>query len=234
MKEGLALPVYGAFGILLLLLAVEWLPGGEPAIRMPTASHTARSNQAEPDSVARDTASWAASILHRPLFSANRRPAKNAGRAAMAAATGLPRLAGIMITAGGRRAIFMPDNGKAMTLAEGATLDDYTIRRIAPDRVLLSGIKGDKTLSPAYDPSHSGGTTTSGPFQGIGNPGFPQASFSPGFTPPQIPPLGFPRPGVPPPADDSNDENTENQPAAPPAMQPFPGIRGPFIPHGRN
>ena len=130
----------------------------------------------------------------------------------------------------------MPENGKAMTLPEGATLDDYTIRHIAPDRVLLSGIKGDKTLSPAYDPSHAGGTTTNpAPFQGMGNPAFPQGGFNPGFTPPQIPPLGFPRPGVPPPpADDANEDSNDNQPAAPPAMQPFPGIRGPFIPRGRN
>ena len=99
MKENLALPVYGAVGFLLLLLTIEWLPGGEPAIRMLAATHASRAIQAEPESVARDTASWSAEILRRPLFAANRRPAKNPGRAAMAAATGLPRLAGIMITA---------------------------------------------------------------------------------------------------------------------------------------
>ena len=248
MKGGLALPVYAALAVLLLILAVEWLPESDPAIAVPVAPRMAHGAAPEAETTARDTAAWATTILRRPLFTTGRRPQKSAGHLAQTAATGLPRLSGIMITAGGKRAIFMPDSGKAMTLAEGAALDDYTIRRIAADRVILHGAKGDMVLHPAYDPSHSGGTT---PImqnfgQPMNNPGFQPGPFNPGMgapgiPPPGIPPLGFPQPqpAAPPPngglnGGDDDNSDTPAQPVPSPVLPQFPGIRGPFIPRGRN
>ena len=159
---------------------------------------------------------------------------------------GLPRLAGIMITQGGRRAIFMPDGGKPLTLAEGASLDDYTIRHILADHVVLTGAKGDMVLRPSYDTAHGGGITTAageGVPQpniqpGFGQPNFPGGGFTPGFRPPGMPQMGMPQPQVPPPAS-SDDDNSDAQPApsapsTPVQPQPFAGFRGPFIPRGRS
>jgi hypothetical protein len=233
MKSGLVLPAYGAFGVLALLLVIEWLPAGEPAVRPPPVSHTQHSATAEADNTARDTTAWAAAILRRPLFTQGRKPYKTAGHLSQSTATGLPRLAGIMITGFGKRAIFMPEGGKPLTLGEGAAVDDYTIRRIAPDFVVLSGVKGEMTLHPAYDGSRVGQITPNPPM--FGQPGFQQPGFNPGFTPPQIPPLNFQPPQ--PAANQANDDDNDGQPAAPaiqPGMPQFPGIRGPFIPRGRN
>jgi hypothetical protein len=243
MKGGLALPVYGALALLLLILAVEWLPQGDPAIALPVAPRMTHGATPEADTTARDTAAWATTILRRPLFTTGRRPQKSAGHLAQTAATGLPRLSGIMITAGGKRAIFMPDSGKAMTLAEGAALDDYTIRRIAADRVVLHGAKGDMVLHPTYDPSHSGGVgiAVQNFGQPMNTPAFPPGPFNPGMAPVGMPPMGFPQPQPAPPPPNSGpnggDDDNSDAPAQPvpsPVLPQFPGIRGPFIPRGRN
>jgi hypothetical protein len=238
MKVGMALPTYGAAGFLLLLLVVEWLPSTDaPVPPPPQPAHTIHGATSEAESVAKDTAAWASAIIRRPLFAVNRRPPKTSGHNAQIAATGLPRLSGIMITQAGRRAIFMPETGKPITLGEGGSIDDYTIRRIAADRVVLSGAKGDMVLRPAYDAAHAGMTTTPIFGQpGYTPPGFPQPNFAPGFVqPPNVPP-GFPAPQVPQPGNAAADDNNNDGQTPPPApMQPrFPGIRGPFIPQGRN
>ena len=232
MKTGFEIPVYAAFGVLTLVLVYEWLPARQAAVSVPAIVHATHTASPEGETAAKDTNTWAAAILHRPLFSATRRPSKAQGRAAQAASTGLPRLSGILITGNYKRAIFMPDGGKPMTLAEGATVDDYTIRHIAADRVVLSGAKGDMVLRPVYDPAHAGGTTVNAPLFGQapnGNPIFPQGGFNPGFTP-QLPP-GFPQPNQP---ANASDDNNDGQTEPPRPGLPFPGIRGPFIPRGRS
>jgi hypothetical protein len=244
MKTTLGAPAVAApllaAAALVVVLAAEWMPHAERVLTVAPPSLHARGVASEPDSVAKDTESWARTIVARPLFTVNRRPPKLAGGKNAVALTGLPRLSGIMISRAGRRAIFMPEGGKARTLAEGASVDEYTIRQIAADHVVLTGAKGEMVLRPAYDGSvgHAGGA-------GDGQPALPQPGFAqgaPGYQPPGFNPAfrgpGFP--GMPPPQpapanasdDDSDDAATPApQPAAP---QPFPGFRGPFVPRGRN
>jgi hypothetical protein len=218
-----------AASVLLVVLTLEWLPGGAPVVTDPPPRVAVRGAANETDTVAKDTEGWARTIVARPLFAPTRRPPKNAEGRNAVASTGLPRLSGIMISRAGKRAIFSPEGGKAETLAEGATLDDYTIRKISADRVVLSGAKGDMVLTPSYDGARAGG----GPE--MGQPGFQPPGFNPGFRPP-----GF-QPMQPPPApaaaanasdDDSDDDATP--PSPPVSPQPFPGFRGPLIPRGRN
>ncbi len=232
MKPSLAAPA-GAAALLLMVLAWEWMPSAEPVVTVAPPSQRARGTASEPDSAAKDTEGWANTIVARPLFAMTRRPPKTAGGHNPVAATGLPRLSGIMISAAGRRAIFMPEGGKARTLAEGASLDEYTIRQIAADHVVLSGAKGDMVLHPAYDGSlaHAGGP---------GEPGFQPAQFQPpGFNPAFRPP-GFPGMQPPPPqpaaSASDDDDSGDAAPAQAPAQAPqaFPGFRGPFVPRGRN
>jgi hypothetical protein len=233
MKSDLTLPAYGAAAALCLILVWEWLPAADSVVPVPAQTTHAHGKPAEAESVAKDTQAWAHAITQRPLFNVGRRPPKVSAGHGTVAATGLPRLSGIMITRGGRRAIFMPEGGKAMTLGEGAALDDYTIRRILPDQVILTGAKGDMTLRPAYDAAHGGGmtiNTSEMPAQPGPRIGFPGAPFIPGFRAP-----GMPMPQAPPAPSADDDDNSDTPTPSPPAQpQPFPGFRGPFIPRGRT
>jgi hypothetical protein len=225
----LALPAAAA-AVLVILLAVEWLPSSDPVVPVPTAPVHVHGATTDAESVARDTADWANAIVSRPLFSIGRRPPKVTEHNHTVTSTGLPRLSGIMIMPGIRRAIFMPETGKPMTLGEGGSVDDYTIRRITADQVYLSGPKGDMVLHPAYD-SRVGGTVT--PVMGFQSNGFPQPGFpQPGFQPPNF------NPGLAQQANQNNDDNSDTPPPPPPppmlpGAPPFAGLRGPF-PHGRN
>ncbi len=224
-----------AASVLLVVLGLEWLPGSEPTVIVPPPSLPAHGAASESDTVAKDTESWARTIVARPLFTANRRPAKNAGGKNAVASTGLPRLSGIMISRAGKRAIFSPEGGKAETLAEGASLDDYTIRKISADRVVLSGAKGDMVLRPAYDGSRAGGGPGEMGQPMMGQPGFQPPGFNPGFRPPGFVPVpGNAAAAAAAAANASDDDNDDAAPAQPVAPQPFPGFRGPFVPRGRN
>jgi hypothetical protein len=227
----------GVAGALAVLLVVEWLPAGDPAVApLPAARHAAR---AEVGLEPKQTLAWADTINRRPLFTVSRKPAHTKAGLPVTADTGLPRLAGIMITRAGRRAIFMPEGGKPTTLAEGATLDDYTIRQIRADRVVLSGgPKGDIVLQPSYDTKqHTGGLILP-----TSTPGFPQPGFNPGFNPAFNPQPFQPAPFMPPPQPQpqpqppADDNDADSQPATPPAPTippPFNGFRGP-LPRGRE
>ena len=228
---------FAALGALALLLVIEWLPAGAigplAPPRVPHVPHAAQGLGAK------DTANWAQAINGRPLFTVSRRPAKASAAMRIGGGTGLPRLAGIMITRAGRRAIFMPEGGKPITLAEGALLDDNTIRQIRADSVLLTGPKGDIVVRPTYDKQRQAGFTPP-------TPNFPQPGFAPGFPNPAVPNPGFnpafnPQPFNPAAnpaansagsADDSAD-NPAPPPQAPMMPVPFPGFRGP-LPHGRE
>ena len=50
--------------------------------------------------------------------------------------------------------------GHTVTLAEGASLDDDTIRQIRSDRVVLTGPKGEVILHLTYDKSRPTGLLT--------------------------------------------------------------------------
>jgi hypothetical protein len=235
----------GACATLLLVLFAEWLPSGEPsgvAVRIP-AQHArphgvpaASGSDSDND---KDTDSWAETITARPLFTIGRRPPKAASNRP-SAASGLPRLSGIIVTRFSRRAIFMPDGGKPIVLAEGANLDEDTVRLIATDHVVLAGPKGDMTIYPSFDHNRTVPAPVlppSGPmFRGPGGVGGPNG-FIPRFV------NGEPNPALNQSAgqgaaqnsdDDDNDDSGSPPPAFNQGRPQMPGaFRNPMIPRGR-
>lgn len=141
--------LWGASLVLAVVLGLEWIGGGgegAPAA-VPAAKHKAAPSQPQ-DEDTRDTADWVDTVLARPLFSVSRKPTKP-DAAAKTAGAGMPRLAGILVTPQGRRAIFAAElGGKPLVVAEGGSVNDVVIKSIRPDRVILaSGVM----LQPAYD-----------------------------------------------------------------------------------
>jgi len=95
-----------------------------------------------------------AAILARPLFSPSRRPPQtNTGKVADDGGFADSRLAGIVIEAGRRFAIFAPEGAKALTVIEGETVSGWRVESISPREVALSGPDGTKTLQPKFDPN---------------------------------------------------------------------------------
>jgi len=88
-----------------------------------------------------------AALLARPLFSPLRRPAI----AAPPPVAQPPRLSGIMVTASGGYAIFVPHGGNPMIAAEGQFIGPFKIREITATQVIVSGPDGMLTLH-ASDP----------------------------------------------------------------------------------
>ncbi len=214
----------GTIAFLALILVVEWLPSW-PTTPMPTAPKRMTSlNRAGTRLAVRDTEEWASAILARPLFSISRRPPKvAAGRSA--ALDGMPRLSGIMIAPGIRKAIFAPEGGgKPVVLGEGASLADTAIRTIAPGEVILAS---GQVLRPMYDknrvPGQSVYTPAGLPAPAFNNPNFANPAFQPpGFQPPGFQPPGFQQQGIPqPPFQPAAAPGDGNEAAPPP---PFRGV----------
>jgi hypothetical protein len=233
----LAVPFFGSCAVLVAILPLEWLPSAPPPVPHATAPHPVSASASTAE--ARDIDDLADTVLGRPLFTVGRRPPKSSGGGRMAVNTGYPRLAGIMITPFGKRAIFAPDGGKPLVLAEGGALDDATVRSIKRDRVVVTGPKGDQVLWPTYDHNRVGGGTTV--------PTFPQPGFNPGGGAPgfggQFPgrptfPVQPQMPQPPPPApagsaeeDDAGDAATPVTPTPPPFVQQnLPGQQVPAFP----
>ncbi len=205
---------YAGCGVLLLLIGLAWLPGAPP--EPPAVLRPPRSGAGEPAGgppVTHNYERIAETILARPLFTIGRRPHQEPARGNRFAGDGIPRLSGIMITPYGKRAIFMPDGGKPMVLAVGASIGDHTIRAIDRDGVVLDGVA--QKLHPTLDRQRTGPLTPNI------LPGFqPQPFVPPNFNPafPQGQPAG----------------EDGNAPPNVPPPQPFtPPFRGPF-PHGRE
>ncbi len=231
MRADLGRLLWGLLGALALLLVLEWVwPAGGVAGVTVSPAHVAVQARA-PALAARDTSAWVSAVLARPLFSVSRRPPHVIPRGPGAVAPGQARLAGIMITRSGRRAIFAPEGGgKQMVLPEGAAVNDSTIRRILPDRVTLAS---GAVLLPTYDRSRAGtGAPGFQPFNpgpgnlGLGNPGFATPNLgNPGFNP--AIPGGFPNPAFQNPALPPGEES--GQPPPVPLM-----LRGNMIPQRRE
>ncbi len=193
----------GLAALLGLVLVLEWaLPSQpSPAQAVPLARFQSAGRAAVLPT--RRTANWAEAILARPVFSISRRPPRIAAGGPASAGPGQARLAGIMITRTGRRAIFAPEGGgHALVLAEGGSINQSTIRRILPDRVVL--VSG-AVLQPAYDRNRPAATTAFQPPVTPFNPNFPPfpnpgGQFAnPGLLTPGVPPPGFQPPGFQPP-----------------------------------
>jgi hypothetical protein len=88
-------------------------------------------------------------ILGRPLFNWNRRPGQNFGLAATEGP--LPRLAGILVSANGRYAIFAaPPGGKPQVVQEGGTINRFTIEKITADHVILNNSGVSQTVHTTF------------------------------------------------------------------------------------
>jgi hypothetical protein len=116
----------------------------------PVATVAPAPRAAAPD----NRTAWIATILSRPLFSPDRRPpaVPSSAADAPAAAAGVPRLAGIIISAERRAAIFVaPGETHSVTATEGASIGHFTVRSIDPAGVVISGAEGVRVLRPSYD-----------------------------------------------------------------------------------
>jgi general secretion pathway protein N len=138
-------------GLVMCILALEWF-APLPAAPMPAAeAHALAITQFTPARRRRGTLGhYVASISARPLFAPDRRPVpqQHSGRTGMS--QGLPRLAGIVIAASRRRAIF-EDDGKAIVRGAGGDLDGYRIVAINALGVTLRGPAGQHTVSVSFD-----------------------------------------------------------------------------------
>lgn len=138
-KPAFAAPAIAA--ALAVLFAIELLlpePGLPPAREAPATA------AGRPDAGA-DAAigQWGDTILARPLFNADRRPADVAGAATSAT---LPRLSAIIVVGGTRRAIFVAPGQKPVLVSEGGDIGPDRITAIAPGKVELLGPDGAVTL----------------------------------------------------------------------------------------
>jgi hypothetical protein len=138
----------GLAGLLLLVLAAEWLLPGTTAPMVPR-SPAIPSTMADSTSDA-DIAQWSSTILARPLLSLSRRPAPVAGADA---SNSLPRLSAIIVIGGTRRAIFADSGQKPQLVSEGGEIGDYRVKTVAPDRVDVLGPGGPMTLKPQFIPA---------------------------------------------------------------------------------
>lgn len=95
---------------------------------------------------------WVAEILARPLFTPDRRPVAVAAVVGGPPAPGLPRLAGVMVTPSGRRAIFAGANAtdKPLALAEGGRIGAFTVSRIEDGAVTVLGPDGARVVRPSF------------------------------------------------------------------------------------
>ena len=235
MRFDLPRVLLGVAGVLALLLVLQWVwPYGEAAGLTVSPARVAVRARA-PALAARDTSAWVSAILARPLFSVTRRPPRVAAKVAGAVAPGQARLAGIMITRYGRRAIFAPEGGgKPMVLAEGATVNESTIRRILPDQVVMAN---GAALRPSYDRNRPNTPAFNAFTPGFQPPGFQNPNFqNPNFQQPNflnpVSPGGFPNPNFPPGqgvAPPTPGEET-GQPNPPPPLL----MRGGIVPQRRE
>ncbi|MBV9247877.1 MAG: hypothetical protein JO227_01335 [Acetobacteraceae bacterium] len=88
-----------------------------------------------------------AGILARPLFDPDRRPEPQTANATVA---GLARLSAIMVSPSGSMAIFAPEGGKPVAVAEGGHIGAYEVRAIHPGEVTVAGPDGVRVVRPAF------------------------------------------------------------------------------------
>ncbi len=161
-----------AFGLSLLfagLLAVQLLQPGVEEIDAADATGVQVATRARTPATAPAAAAapvlhgddWVETILARPLFSRDRRPAG----AAATVATGergatLPRLTGIAISPQLRRAIFAgADGAKSIVVEEGGSIAGFTVQTIAPGSVHRAGPerRAHRGACVRPDPAHAAG-----------------------------------------------------------------------------
>ena len=154
----------------------DFVPPSRPA---PTAAPTAEPARAD------ETDAQVATILERPLFSRDRRPASAAAVAAQVDAP-LPRLTGIVIGPDGARAFFAPgDGGRAKVVAVGGSLGPYRVTSIDAKGVRVEGPGEPRTLVPAFGPQAASTDPTQPTAEGAAANGPPLNGPPPNGLPPQ-------------------------------------------------
>ncbi len=141
----------GCLSLALTLAAlIRWELTSPPAPAMPAAwagpAVSSRAPLLDATVQQERLAAMASSILRRPLFRADRRPAP----AAVPDAPPLPRLSGIVVTASARWAIFDGGrDGKPVVAAEGESFGPVRVARIGAQEVVMIGPDGARVLRPA-------------------------------------------------------------------------------------
>jgi hypothetical protein len=211
----------GLTGALALVVVLEWaVPEGGGGAQAPSAFRLAHSAP-KVTLQARAVTQWANVVLARPLFFISRRPPRIEVSGHNDAAPAEARLSGILIGRFGRRAIFAPEGGgKPLVLAEGASINESTIRSIAPGQVTLAS---GAVLKPEFDKNRAPSTPYIPPFQPT-VPNFP----APGFVNGQIQQPNFPVPRMPVPVSPQPDSDNGQAGEANTPAQPVPMFRGPM------
>src|SRR6185312_9714071 len=97
--------------------------------------------------LARKADSFVVEILKRPLFTDGRQPPS------VAVASAEPpqlqgRLAGVVLQANSREALFARPGGKPVSVKEGDTIDGWTVSKIEEDQVTLTSAFGEQVVKP--------------------------------------------------------------------------------------
>ena len=136
-------PLAAANLIAAALVIWPWLPASAPA---PHAAAPPSENDAPKLAKLAPFADFAA-ITERPLFAPTRRPTP-AVKPATIAIESRYRLQGIIGVGSARHALIAPVAGGAgLDLGEGDALEGWTVKSIAPDRVVLTSPSGEATLA---------------------------------------------------------------------------------------
>ena len=130
-----------------IALEVISAPHADVAVSQPRAAIGA--TQASPP-YAEHAREWITTVLARPLFSPDRRPAADATSATGRSLPGLPRLAGVMVGPFGRSAIFALEGSKPIVVQEGGAVAAYRVKSIEPEEVRLIGPDGVEVLKPSF------------------------------------------------------------------------------------
>jgi hypothetical protein len=133
---------------------VSNLDGTPPAESEPAAAGEVAAGS---PAAAGNTTDWNAVLLARPPFNPRRRPdpvAAEAASTSVQAPADLPRLAGIVISRDGKRAIFQAADGeKPIVVTEGEDVAGWTVQLIAGGGVTVVGHGGSQILEPKFDPN---------------------------------------------------------------------------------
>jgi len=151
MARATMIPAALAAALGLSALAEILAPGADAPFAAPVRPPLAAAGDADPAGMA---TSWSATILARPVFRPDRKPLS----AAPPAATVLPRLTAIVVTAAGSVAIFTGDDGKALVLSTGGDVAGYKVTKIGADSVELAGLSGTQILRPRRSPAAADST----------------------------------------------------------------------------
>ena len=139
-----------AAGALAVVIALE-ISGAPRTTVAPSHANARPAAAAAARPIANHTDAWVATVLARPLFSPDRRPAAVAAAVDGSSLPGLPRLTGIMVGPFGRSAIFAESGAKPIVVQEGGRIASYTVKSIDTMQVRLLGPDGVKVLNPIFD-----------------------------------------------------------------------------------